>query len=153
MEDLVVDLGMRFQLLLAFLKDNLPRSSVPVHIELLLAFALWTLSLVGISVGYRVIASMTGAERADAWRRGQPPNPRDPGFVVRAGEAHQNCLETLPVLTAVVFASHALARSSVIAPLAQVFGFIPPRFTVFHCEFDSSSLCCALLKVLLTLLG
>ena len=52
-----------------------------------------------------------GRKRADSWTRGRPTE--DPGFIVRAQNAHMNCVENLPVFAAIVLSAYALGRAPV----------------------------------------
>ena len=78
-------------------------------ITALLWFTVWTLVLMLVYVGYRILLVLTMKKKANAWMRGQPSD--DPAFITRAQHAHMNCLENLPVFAAIVFAGVALGKS------------------------------------------
>jgi uncharacterized MAPEG superfamily protein len=83
----------------------------------LIYFVLWTLLLVGIVLLYRTGLVFTGKTPANSWLRGTT-NPSDPGFIVRASHAHQNCLESLPLFAAVVLSASVLGKQAVVDALA-----------------------------------
>lgn len=85
----------------------------------LLLFAAWTLVLVMTHAGYRVLMVLTMKKRADSWLRGRPND--DPAFVTRAGNAHLNCAEMLPVYAAIVLAAFALGKNPVVDSVAALF--------------------------------
>jgi uncharacterized MAPEG superfamily protein len=80
-------------------------------IAALLLFAAWTLVLMLTYVFYRTGLVLAGRKRADSWTRGRPSE--DPGFIVRAQNAHMNCVENLPVFAAIVLSAYALGRAPV----------------------------------------
>ena len=86
-------------------------------ITALLLFAAWTLALMLTYVFYRTGLVATGAKRADSWTRGRPTD--DPDFIVRAQNAHMNCVENLPVFAAVVLAAYVIGRPGVADGLAK----------------------------------
>lgn len=86
-------------------------------VEALVWFTAWTLLLVVIVLLYRTSLVFTGKSPANAWPRGSA-NSGDPGFVVRAGHAHQNCLETLPVFGAIVAAAYFMQKMPVVDGLS-----------------------------------
>lgn len=68
----------------------------------LLAFALWTLLILFVTVGpYRWARILTGRTRASHWTA--DPHAGS-GFYPRAMRAHMNCIENLPVFGAIVYA-------------------------------------------------
>ncbi len=85
----------------------------------LLLFAAWTLVLVMTHAGYRVLMVLSMKKRADHWMRGRVSD--DPAFVTRAGNAHLNCAENLPVYGAIVLAAWALGKSPVVDSVAALF--------------------------------
>ena len=75
----------------------------------LLLFVLWTLLMLGITLAGRATLVLLGKARANAF----PPYSYDPGrFFDRSARAYQNCLETLPVLAALVLASEIIGFHS-----------------------------------------
>ena len=82
----------------------------------LLLFAAWTLVVMFVYVGYRMVLVLSMQKKANAWTRGQPTD--DPAFVVRASHAHVNCVENLPVFAAIVLAAAALGKSPVVDAVA-----------------------------------
>lgn len=85
-------------------------------ITALLLFAVWTLVLMFIYVGYRTALVLAMKKKANAWTRGQPTD--DPPFVTRAQNAHLNCVENLPLFAAIVLAAHALGKAPVVDAVA-----------------------------------
>ncbi|MBY8965458.1 MAPEG family protein [Algiphilus sp. NNCM1] len=80
-------------------------------------FAGWALLLVFIPVGYRVVAVLTKGKAANSWTRGHQQES-EPGLVERAGHAHLNTLENLPVFAALVLAGVASGQGAAIDALA-----------------------------------
>ena len=80
-------------------------------ITALLLFAAWTLVLMLTYVFYRTGLVASGQKRADSWTRGQPT--QDPPFIIRAQNAHMNCVENLPVFAAIVLAAYAVGKPGV----------------------------------------
>jgi uncharacterized MAPEG superfamily protein len=98
-----------------------------------LLFGGWTLSLVTVTVLYRVVrALLLREEKINAWPRGTP-NPHDAAIIKRISDAHLNCLETLPVLVAVVLAAHVSGRVASIDSLASL--VVPLRVLQSLCHF------------------
>lgn len=81
-------------------------------ITALLLFAVWTLVLMFVYVGYRVVLVLAMKKPANAWLRGQPSD--DPPFITRAHHAHLNCLENLPLFAAIVLSAVALGKTPVV---------------------------------------
>lgn len=78
----------------------------------LLLFAAWTLALMFIYGGYRVLLVLSMKKRADTWGRDLPDI--DPAFIVRAKHAHLNSAENLPVFAAIVLAAYMLGKMPVV---------------------------------------
>jgi uncharacterized MAPEG superfamily protein len=75
---------------------------MPIPVWVLLSFAGWTLLLLFSTVGvYRWSRILTGRSALSAWRADEPQGDE---WYRRAVRAHLNCLETLPVYTAIVVA-------------------------------------------------
>ena len=87
-------------------------------ITALLWFAVWTLVLMFLYVGRRVLLVLTLKKQANSWMRGEKAD--DPPFFVRAQHAHMNCLENLPLFAAIVLAAAALGKSAVVDPVAAL---------------------------------
>jgi uncharacterized MAPEG superfamily protein len=69
----------------------------------LLGFALWTLAILTFTIGvHRWSRIFTGQSAINEFPADAPAGP---GWYRRATRAHLNCLENLPVLTAIVFAA------------------------------------------------
>ncbi len=85
-------------------------------IAALLAFTSWTIFLVAIVGGYRVVRGLSGV-RFDAWSR-DARTCTDPAILKRIEHAHANCLENLPLFGAIVLAAFALNRLEAIGALA-----------------------------------
>ncbi len=82
--------------------------SVPVAV--LLLFTAWTVAVLLVGVGaYRWTKILTGQEPITAFPADQPHGPT---FYRRAVRAHANCLENLPLLTAVVVAAELTGTSN-----------------------------------------
>jgi uncharacterized MAPEG superfamily protein len=85
----------------------------------LLGFALWTLAVLMFTIGVhrwsRILAGRAAINEfpADA--------PAGPGWYRRATRAHLNCIENLPVLTAIVFTASV---AGVTAPALGVLGVV-----------------------------
>jgi uncharacterized MAPEG superfamily protein len=87
---------------------------MPVPVWVLLGFAGWTLLLLFSTVGvYRWSRILTGRSHLSAWRADEPQGDE---WYRRAVRAHLNCLETLPVYTAIVV---ALLTAHVSSPLVN----------------------------------
>lgn len=85
-------------------------------ITALLLFAGWTLLLMFVYVGRRVLLVLTMQKKANAWMRGEPND--DPPVFTRVQHAHFNCLENLPVFAAIVLSGVALNKTAVVDPVA-----------------------------------
>jgi uncharacterized MAPEG superfamily protein len=85
---------------------------MPIPVWVLLGFAAWTLLLLFTTVGvYRWSRILTGRAAISAWR---PDEQQGDAWYRRAIRAHLNCLETLPVYTAIVVALLTAHLSSAI---------------------------------------
>jgi len=82
----------------------------------LLGFAAWTVALVAVLLVHRSAVVLSGRGKADSWTRGKEAPA--PPFVVRAGHAHANCLETLPVFGAIVLVAAASGHLPLVDGLA-----------------------------------
>ena len=75
---------------------------MPIPVWVLLGFAAWTLIILFTTVGvYRWSHILTGRAALSAWRADEKQGDE---WYRRAIRAHLNCLETLPVYTAIVVA-------------------------------------------------
>jgi uncharacterized MAPEG superfamily protein len=84
--------------------------SIPLWV--LLGFAVWTLVTLICSVGaYRWSRILTGRASISEWRADKQQGSE---WYQRAMRAHQNCIENLPVYTALVVALLASGTSGVI---------------------------------------
>ena len=82
--------------------------TIPVWV--LLLFAAWTLVLLFVTIGYfRWSRILTGRATIREWR---PDEVQGTDWYRRAMRAHANCLENLPIYTAVVVALLASKASS-----------------------------------------
>ena len=81
-------------------------------ITALLLFAAWTLVLMFVYVGYRVVLVLAMKKKADSW--GRDDKNDDPALIIRAKHAHLNALENLPVFAAIVVAAVALDKAPVV---------------------------------------
>ena len=82
--------------------------TIPVWV--LLLFAAWTLLLLLVTIGYfRWSRILTGRATMREWR---PDEVQGTDWYRRAMRAHANCLENLPIYTAVVIALLVTGASS-----------------------------------------
>lgn len=107
-------------------------------ITALLWFTVWTLALMLVYVGYRVVLVLTMKKKANAWTRGQPND--DPPFITRAHHAHLNCVENLPVFAAIVLAGVALGKTPVVDQVAAFVLYARLAQSVTHLIGTSASL-------------
>jgi len=84
----------------------------------LLGFAGWTVLLVFTMLSHRTFLVFTGKRQANAWPRGAAPPQGDPVLMVRLNDAHQNCVENLPIFAAIALVAAALDRLSATDPFA-----------------------------------
>jgi uncharacterized MAPEG superfamily protein len=81
----------------------------------LLGFALWTLTILTVTVGvHRWSHILTGRARIDQFPADAPTGP---DWYKRGTRAHLNCIENLPVFTAIVVTAPAAAQAT---PLIDV---------------------------------
>lgn len=103
----------------------------------LLGFALWTLSILFVTVGtYRWARILTGRTRISEWTAGAKTGS---GWYNRAMRAHMNAVENLPVFGAIVFAvDHAQVSSPVLDWLAL--GVLGARVvhSIVHIGFEQT---------------
>lgn len=85
----------------------------------LLGFAAWTILLVFAVLLYRTGIVMAGKRPANSWPRGGPLPAGEPALMVRMRDAHQNCLEGLPIFAAIVLVATAAGKLAVTEPLAM----------------------------------
>ena len=83
----------------------------------LIGFAIWTVLLVLVAVGWRVAEVLRGRS-ADSWTRGG--TTVRPAFITRVEHAHLNCVENLPVFAAVVLAAAAMGKSTLTDAFAPI---------------------------------
>lgn len=81
----------------------------------LIGFTGWTLLLVFLVVGWRVLEVLRG-RAANSWGRGTAIEV--PGLLKRADHAHLNCLENLPIFAVIVLAAAAMDKNAVVDGLA-----------------------------------
>jgi len=77
-----------------------------------LLYGAWTLFLPIFYASYRAPLIARGVRRADHWERGKPNE--DSALLVRARNAHSNCVENFPVFAAVVCIAALMNKSSVV---------------------------------------
>ncbi len=102
--------------------------NIPVLV--LLGFAAWTLLVLVASIGvYRWSRILTGRASMAEWRTDLPQGTdlhrravqaQSSGWYQRATRAHLNCVENLPVYTAIVVAQMAIGLQSSIIDLLAV---------------------------------
>jgi uncharacterized MAPEG superfamily protein len=85
----------------------------------LLGFAAWTVVLVAVLLLYRTGLVFTGRTPANSWPRGAT-NPGDPAIMVRVRDAHQNCIESLPVFAAIIAAASTAGKIDVTDSVAML---------------------------------
>jgi uncharacterized MAPEG superfamily protein len=92
--------------------NSLLRASMPIPVWVLLGFAAWTLVLLFATVGvYRWSRILTGRTAIATWRADEQQGSE---WYRRAMRAHMNCVENLPVYTAIVV---ALLAAGVTSPI------------------------------------
>jgi uncharacterized MAPEG superfamily protein len=85
---------------------------MPIPVWVLLGFAAWTLLLLFATVGvYRWTRILTGRTAIAAWRADEQQGSE---WYRRAIRAHMNCVENLPVYTAIVV---ALLAAKITSPI------------------------------------
>jgi uncharacterized MAPEG superfamily protein len=91
---------------------------MPIPLWVLLGFAAWTLLLLFATVGvYRWSRILTGRTRIGTWRADEPQGS---DWYRRAIRAHMNCVENLPIYTAIVVALLATHLSSPILDVLAI---------------------------------
>jgi uncharacterized MAPEG superfamily protein len=87
---------------------------MPIPVWILLGFAVWTLLLLFATVGvYRWSRILTGRMAISAWRADEQQGS---DWYRRAMRAHMNCVENLPIYTAIVV---ALLAAGVASPIVD----------------------------------
>ena len=81
-----------------------------------LLYAVWTLLLPIVYASYRVPMIALGRRRADHWERGKPVD--DLPILMRAKNAHLNCMENFPIFAAVVCIAALLGQSPIVDAVA-----------------------------------
>jgi len=84
----------------------------------LLGFAAWTILLVLIVLLYRTAVVFMGKLPANSWPRGGPLPAGEPALMARLRDAHQNCIEGLPIFAAIVLVATAMGKLAVTEPVA-----------------------------------
>jgi uncharacterized MAPEG superfamily protein len=83
---------------------------MPIPVWVLLGFAAWTILILFTTVGvYRWSRILTGRAAIAAWRADQQQGSE---WYRRAMRAHMNCVENLPIYTAIVVAMLATSITS-----------------------------------------
>ena len=89
---------------------------MPIPVWVLLGFAAWSLLVLFTTVGvYRWSRILTGRTAIAAWRADEPQGSE---WYPRAIRAHLNCVENLPIYTAIVV---ALLAARVTSPIVEGF--------------------------------
>ena len=109
---------------------------IPLYV--LLAFALWTLFVLGATIGtYRWGHILTGRGRFEDYGRYRVEGT---GWYPRAMRAHANCLENLPIYGAIVVVGLAVgAGSSALDVLALVLIVARVGQTFVHIAFEQTN--------------
>jgi len=76
----------------------------------LLGFAVWTVLLIASVASTRAVLVVSGYERANAFKPSSATP--DAGYLQRAGRAHANCVENLPVFATLVVVGHLAGEAS-----------------------------------------
>jgi uncharacterized MAPEG superfamily protein len=84
---------------------------MPIPVWVLLGFAAWTLLILFATVGVRWSRILTGRTAIATWRADEQQGSE---WYRRAMRAHMNCLENLPIYTAIVV---ALLAARVTSPI------------------------------------
>lgn len=95
----------------------------------LIGFTAWTLVLVALAVGWRVVEVLRG-KPANSWGRGSATER--PSFVTRAEHAHLNTLENLPVFAAIVLGASLLGKSALVDSVAAIILYARIAQSVTH---------------------
>jgi uncharacterized MAPEG superfamily protein len=111
---------------------------MPVPVWVLLGFAAWTLLTLFATVGvYRWSRILTGRTAISAWRADEPQGGE---WYRRAMRAHMNCVENLPVYTAIVV---AMLAAGVVSPILDLLAIVilVARIcqTTIHMAFDQTN--------------
>jgi len=111
---------------------------VTVPVWVLLAFAIWTLLVVGNTVGlYRWVRMLTGRDDFASWGEYRIEGA---GWYKRAMRAHANCVENLPIFGAIVLAGVvAHLDLPVLSVLAVVFMAARVLHTTVHVAFEQTN--------------
>lgn len=99
-------------------------------LEALMYYVLWMIALLLINIGHRIPLVLMGKTAADTWTRGNKVD--DAGIIVRAGHAHLNCLENLPLFAAVVLTAVALGKAEIVNDLAAYVIYARVAQSVVH---------------------
>ncbi|MGD8316465.1 MAG: MAPEG family protein [Myxococcales bacterium] len=110
--------------------------TIPLYV--LLAFALWTLFVLGATIGtYRWGHILTGRARFEDYGRYRIEGT---GWYARAMRAHANCLENLPIYGAIVLVGVALgAGSPALDVLALILIVARVAQTFVHVAFEQTN--------------
>lgn len=84
----------------------------------LVGFATWTLALLGVIGTLRAFLSVTGRRAPNSFR---PDGTDVSPFAARLARAHANCIENLPIFSALALVAMATGRTPVTDPAALVF--------------------------------
>lgn len=90
----------------------------------LMGYVLLTIALVLTVVSHRSLLVLGGKKRADEFPRGR--TFEQPPLIERIHNAHQNCVENLPLAAAVMLAAVASGQTAVTDPLS--IAFLAARF-------------------------
>ncbi|MGY6630082.1 MAG: MAPEG family protein [Wenzhouxiangella sp.] len=105
----------------------------------LAGFTGWTLLLVLALLVYRVSVILKGRSAANAWPRGTH-NPADPPLIHRLQDAHQNCLESLPVFAVIVLIGMGMDELASIAVPCLLVLFLRLGQSISHLAGTSHNL-------------
>lgn len=81
-------------------------------IEALMYYVLFMVVILLVNVGHRIPLVLLGKKPGNFWTRGNETG--ESGVIVRAGHAHANCVENLPLFAAVVLAAAATGQAAVV---------------------------------------
>lgn len=98
----------------------------------LLGFAGWTVILVTLVLFYRTFLVFAGRKRANSWLRGAEPPKDQSAFWTRAGHAHLNCLESLPIFAAIVIVASLAGKLEVTDKVAMFVLYARVAQTITH---------------------
>eukprot|EP00439_Symbiodinium_sp_Y106_P089995 s1_g2531.t1 len=120
-----------------------PMYAANLETAALLAFAIWTVVLLLLTVGvYRWSQILTRRVAINEWRADEVKGSE---FYKRAMRAHANCVENLPVFAVVILSLNAFQASSELTAFAGVATVVARVLqSVLHVAFDQNAVIASL---------